>query len=385
MNIRNKRRKVNLKEFKLGKIQSPASIPNSYLPNLSIYPRYYQGDQNACGAHAGAYLQTVKLTTSSTSIANLSPRFLWGEIFKIDPACIEEGTTMEDIFQKLEDTGICDLNLCPNNVQLSLTDYAEFPITQEMIDNAQNKITKSHAYLPNYPSSQEIKQAIFQNSAVLLLIHCDDGFFGTTTPTFTKPIYGHFVVAVAYDDNSIYILDSTEIDTNLSVKKIDDQYIDGKINFIVEGGVAIELPPNYVYNQSKIISILQAIISLYQKLISAGGKGKVGKKNKNSNINKIMNTEIRAITGQQIEEVKKFLDALPQISLVNPTAQPQETTEVAQEVPAETAAETEVNPSPAEETTEASTTEETPETTETTETPENTETTETTESVEQTS
>jgi hypothetical protein len=74
-----------------------------------------------------------------------------------------------------------------------------------------------------------------------LLIKCDNGFWGTTTPTFTQPLYGHFITAYGYDPEYIYIVDSADPTDADAFKKIAKQYITPQ--FFYEAGTGIDLPP----------------------------------------------------------------------------------------------------------------------------------------------
>lgn len=85
-------------------------------------------------------------------------------------------------------------------------------------------------------------QAIYQNKAVLLLIKCDNGWWQGATPTFTTPLYGHFVAAYGYDENGIYVVDSADPNTAQALKYIGKQYITAE--FFFEAGTAVDLPPS---------------------------------------------------------------------------------------------------------------------------------------------
>ena len=64
-------------------------------------------------------------------------------------------------------------------------------------------------------------------------------FWGTATPTFTTPTYGHFVVADGYYADGIRVIDSAEPDSQFAVKKILKAYITPE--FIMESGTAVDM------------------------------------------------------------------------------------------------------------------------------------------------
>lgn len=261
MNLGAIERQLDLRDLKLGKVQAPIEIPKTYLTDLSVYPKYYQGSLPACGAHSAAVLKVIQEASETNKIQSFSPRFLWSEIKKIDNHSLEEGTDMRSIFETLKSVGICDYNLIGNDISLSLVEYSLPDISLAVLDNAQPRIIKSYAFT-NSPSLQDIKQAIYQNKVVLLLLYVDEGFFGTTEPTFTEKKWGHFVAGANYDEDNFIIIDSTEKDLSLSIKKINKKYI----RFVREIGTCLDLPNDYVQNLIKQKELAQKVVQLLIEL-----------------------------------------------------------------------------------------------------------------------
>ena len=148
---------------------------------------------------------------------------------------------MRSIFKSLTTDGADAFEPLENDVTLSLPVYSDKTVVTPDMDSAaaENKIL---SYAFGTTDFDSLRQHIAQYKAILLLIKCDDGFFGTTTPTFTTPKYGHFVVAYDYTPTSIKIIDSTE--REFPLKEIGKQYITS--DFIKESGTAIDLPPQEV-------------------------------------------------------------------------------------------------------------------------------------------
>lgn len=237
-----------------------------------VVTRYYQGGQPACSGHAGAWFKSyLDYLTLRLSIAR-SPRQIYSICKRDDGIPENEGTYLRQIFKTLKSTGVCELSLHPNQIELPKSVYRDpLKISPVAFADAFNNKAGAYATL-NDLSFTGLQDAIFQNSAVILLIYCDDGFFGTTTPTFTTKSYGHFVVACQYDQDNIYVIDSTEKNTSLSLKAINKKYINGT-GFIREGGTAINIP-NWqligLTSKNDIIRyILQGLIGAYTKLLSA--------------------------------------------------------------------------------------------------------------------
>lgn len=224
------------RDWKLGAIQAPVQLPLSYMPanSLDWYPKYYQAELPTCGANAGSSYQNVALPTN----VPLSPRELWREIKNIDGFPLSAGTDMRSIFKALCNQGVSSEAVVPNDIGLSLEEYSNLTLTPEILADALKRKGLNYAFIDNDapPTLEDIKQATYQNKACLVLIKCDDGFFGTQYPTFSaNPPYGHFVNVIGWTEEDIAIFDSTEQNESLSVKYIDNKYINP--TFFREGGV----------------------------------------------------------------------------------------------------------------------------------------------------
>lgn len=252
--------KIDSRNIMLGSVQAPIDIPKEYKTDISGLKKFYQNGQPACGSHSGAFFKQVQQKLEGKH-DQLSPRFLWAEIKKIDGYDPSEGTDMKSIFKTLQSTGVCLESLLPNTIELSLTNYTYPKITYEMLEDAQNRIGGAYAYKFN-PSFEDLKQGIYQNKVILILIRCDDGFFRTKNPTFTQRKYGHFVVAYGYDEQGIYIVDSTEKDFDLSEKYIDKKYI----SFIYELGTMLDIPDEQIILMTKQISLMKKVVNLLIQL-----------------------------------------------------------------------------------------------------------------------
>ncbi len=253
------------RDFILGKVQAPIEIPPSFLPDNSWLIRNYQGQTPSCGAHAGTHFKVILNLYTDLVKGRKTPRY--GYIKLKDPKSpvydgypIDAGTDMRSIFKWLQVCGADDFEPLENDITLPLEKYCDpSVITPDMDINAGQSKIKSYVF--TNPYINDIKQAIYQNKAVILLIKCDDGFWGSNTPVFTTPKYGHFVVADGYDENGIRIIDSA--DPNIGVKTILNKYE----RFIIEAGTAIDLPDEVVYNLKQQVNLLQKVVLLLKKLL----------------------------------------------------------------------------------------------------------------------
>lgn len=228
------------RDFLLGSVQAPIQIPDSYIPDIAWFQPNYQGETPACGAHAASHLQAIlEHQLSPNDTQHYTPRYIWTRIKQIDGFPLADGTDMRSILKTLQNKGAADFEPLENNVALPLAQYSDpAAITPDIDANAAGKKIQSYVF-ENALDFQSLCQAIYQNKAVLLLIKVDDGFWGTATPTFTNPQYGHFVTAYGYSPTAIYIVDSA--DPNIHLKQIAKQYI--RPGVIFEAGLAIDIPP----------------------------------------------------------------------------------------------------------------------------------------------
>lgn len=226
------------RDFNLGQYQAPVPVPETYATDISKVVAQFQGNWPACGAHAGAHFKEIQEKGGS-----FSPAFLWNEIKEIDNFPTEVGTDIRSIFKTLYSKGVCDYTLLPNDYSLDLTRYTHQQITPEMYDNAKPKGISGYAF-SDFPSVAELKQSIFLNKQVVILIWCDNGFFNTDKPTFTEKKYGHFVVAYGWTKDAFLILDSSESDHHY--KEIPFT----AIGFIREVGTAIDLPDRFIFKNT---------------------------------------------------------------------------------------------------------------------------------------
>lgn len=251
-------RKEDFSLEKAHKLLGSSNIRPEYVHPPKI-EQVYQKSWPACGAHSGVHLKEVQENIETGLNNKFSPAFLWKKIKLIDTFRPEDGTDMKSIFKVLTSDGVCDYVMLPNIYTETLKEYTDASVlTKEMVDNAQPRIISSYAFTRT--EIDNIKTQIWLNKAVLLLIRCDDGFFGTDTPTFKKKPYGHFCVATGYDKNGIYVQDSTDIP--FPVKYIKNEYED----FIIQAGTTIDLPNDVIEKLKYKITLLEKVVELLKKL-----------------------------------------------------------------------------------------------------------------------
>lgn len=265
-------RTPDARDFPLGAAQLPVTIPPQYLPDISWFQRNYQGQTPFCGEHAGSHLKALIdfFTLTASPQERKNPRY--GAIKMKTPTSpvydgfpITAGTDMRSIFKWLQVVGADDYEPLENDVTLALATYCDpTVITPAMDQDAAGSQIQSYAF--SATDFNSLCQYIFQNKAVLILIKCDNGFWGTTQPTFTNATYGHFIVGYSYDSNGISIVDSADPDDAMAFKYINKKFITPE--FFFESGTAVTIPASVQQvlahpqlSQEQKLSIAQQILT----------------------------------------------------------------------------------------------------------------------------
>jgi hypothetical protein len=246
VNLGGLERKPDNRDIQLGAVQAPVSIPSTFIPDMTWFVRNYQGQTAFCGEHAGTHFKAIiEHQDSPTTNQRFSPRY--GVIKLKTPASpvydgfgVDAGTTLTAIFKWLQKCGAASYEPLEDNVFLSEAAYVDpSVVTQDIDTDAASHQIASYAF--DALTYESLCQAIYQSKAVIILIKCDDGFWGTQTPTFTTPTYGHFVTAYAYDENGIWVIDSADPNIGYVFKHIATEYITP--TFFKESGTAVDVPP----------------------------------------------------------------------------------------------------------------------------------------------
>lgn len=281
-------RPIDERDFHLGSYQPPVAIPAVYKPDISTIPVKMQGQYGSCGAHAGSMLDSILQTLKREMVQDLSPKFLWKEIKTFDTYSLEQGTDMRSIMKALQTMGDCSEQSLPNVLDPTAEQYADASVLTltEKQEAGQNAIGH-YAFIDN-PTFDQIKQAIFQNKAVIGLLRVSDAWWlpSWTDPTlfplkFTQMVGGHFVVFYGYDEKYIYFRNSWSSQWGNQ----GDGYFDASyVQYINELGTTLTLPAPYIFTtdlQKGLVS--PAVAQLQKRLnqrpetqIAASGAGSPG-------------------------------------------------------------------------------------------------------------
>lgn len=226
------------------------AIPSNFVPPISWLTRNYQGETAFCGQHAGTHFNAILEYVASQTVNRFSPRY--GAIKMKTPGSpvydgfpIDEGTTLTAIFAWLSKLGSDSFEPLENNVALPCDANPGDYLDPNAIAPAMDTDAANHKILPDVEydalTYEALCQSIYQHKAVIILIKVDDGFWGTVNPTFTQPLYGHFVTCYGYDETGIWVIDSADPSDEFAFKHIATEYITP--TFFFESGTAVDALP----------------------------------------------------------------------------------------------------------------------------------------------
>jgi len=183
-------------------------------------PIFYQGQQPACGPHAGMFLKMVK-TTEEGFIG--SPRANWIDIKTFDGYPIASGTDMRSIFKSQENAGVLPLADMPNELvnKVSLEEYASAKVlTANLREKMPKRKIEGYGF-EGVLTFDQLKNVIHKHGAVIALIRLGEEFWtaknGKTSwkerdilPLRPPNVItsGHFIVLHSYDEKYIYFANS---------------------------------------------------------------------------------------------------------------------------------------------------------------------------------
>lgn len=259
------------RDIELGRVQAPTKIPSIYIPDMEWFTRHYQGPIPACGAFAHAHFkQIVQHYDDSAIQVPISPSFSWREIKLIDNIKPEDGTSDLAIFKVDTSKGALEYGKLNESISQSLEDYTDStPITPEMEEEANVRIGNKYAFV-RVPDFEDVKQAIWNNKACILLLRGDNGFWETTETSFNIIKWGHFAVAYGWDETGIWIVDSAEREDKYGFKHIDKKYFPSQ--FCVELGTSIDLADSWVKMLISKWKLVREVAYLCLKLVSLKGR-----------------------------------------------------------------------------------------------------------------
>jgi hypothetical protein len=261
------------RDFPLGATSLPGTRPATLGANLSWLTRNYQAQLPVCGPHAGTHNKAIQDQGAGyAATPHYTPRFT--TIRMKDPSSsvydgypADAGTDMRSLLNTFKAVGANTFEPLENDTLLSLADYVSpSAVTPAMNADALTRLISAYAF--GNADYDSIANAVWQWKSGIVLIKCDEGFWGTSTPTFTNPTYGHFVTAYDYDDDKggIWVLDSAEPNNAFAQKFISKEYITD--TFFFELGTTVDIPPavqqvlsHPTMTQAQKLSLAQQILA----------------------------------------------------------------------------------------------------------------------------
>lgn len=262
------------RDFYLHEIQDHINRPLVLMQDIYDLPMKAQRNQKACGPHSAAWYKSYQEKIETGKVFDFSPRFGHTMVKHIDGRGANEGTDLRSLMKLLHSVGLCDEALLENDVDLTPEEYADFKlITEAMLLNAYPRIIGNYAFL-KYLDFESLKQAIYQNGAVIVLLATgapwwtsQDGSFSydekDILPLRTPDICldDHFVVLHSYDEDWIYFANSNGI---LWGRNGHGYFGENYIPYIKEGAVSVDLDDDQLHYM-KHKNIFEQIVILFEQ------------------------------------------------------------------------------------------------------------------------
>lgn len=207
---------TDARDVKLGAAVAPVYTFPPTLTNAKAWAMQveYQGQQPACGPHAGCALEDMVRNS------RFSPRWTWADVKTFDGWRLDSGTDNRSLFKSMTKTGVLDFDMLGNEVALSLQDYAHPTLSQAMKSNATTHSGYGYGFVQDLTWSG-LKQFIFDHGPFILTVRVGVEWWQTADGMSSwqekdvlplRPlksvVSGHFVLAHSYDEQYIYFLNS---------------------------------------------------------------------------------------------------------------------------------------------------------------------------------
>jgi hypothetical protein len=266
------------RDFPLGAAAIPIPRPKTLNADISWMQRNYQAQLPFCGPHAKTHNKAIQDHVSG-AVNHYTPRFT--SVLMKDPSspvydhyAVDAGTDMRQLLSFGKTTGENLFDPLGNDTSLPIDQYVlTSVITPDMKTEAASHLISAYAF--GNADYDSICDAVNQWKSAILLVKVDEGFWGTSTPTFTTPKWGHFITAYDWDDDKqgIWAVDSAEPDEQYARKFIARQYITP--TFFYELGTTVDILPEVVnaikqtqlQNIQKQISLISQIVQLLSQWI----------------------------------------------------------------------------------------------------------------------
>lgn len=234
----------------LGSLPAPIVAPATFIQDLSGISVKNQGTYGSCGGHGGAMLN------SALYMQDLSPKYLWKTIAKLDGITEDVGTDMGSIMKCLSTTGDCLESLLPDVLDPTFQEYSDASvITPTETGDAETRQIGLYGF--DTPTTwAQLCQLIFQHKGLLALVKCGTGWW--TAPDGTAswaesailplqlgtPVDGHFIFLHSYDEKYIFFRNSWSAQWG----RAGDGYFDQTyFPHIIELGTAVAAPGTHFH------------------------------------------------------------------------------------------------------------------------------------------
>lgn len=152
------------RDIHLASAQAPVALPEEYITDISMIPVPNQRDKGTCVGQAEGQAMEFFEYKETGKFTEMSKRLLYKLCKMIDGIPDMQGTYPRSAAKILQEFGIAEAKLVPNDDSLPYDQYLNIDVTDEIKQNAAQRKVRGYAFVR--ADLEEILQAIFQNKIV---------------------------------------------------------------------------------------------------------------------------------------------------------------------------------------------------------------------------
>lgn len=197
----------DLRDIHISTVQLPVDIPKTYKNDLFIsLDVENQGSLGTCVGQALSKLAELYRVKRGSTLQKMSARSIYVRSKQLDGLPDVQGTIPRVAAGVLAKEGIARDTDIEDNNNLPYWEYLDITFTEAVKKlMLENKLAGYAFVAPNF---QDIKQAIYQNGAIVGTLPVDENWFIGLIKKVTKPIGYHYTIWYGYDEKGIYARNS---------------------------------------------------------------------------------------------------------------------------------------------------------------------------------
>jgi hypothetical protein len=204
------------RDVQTASFQPENELPEKYITDISMLPRYDQKQNGSCVGHAIALALAYYEYKENGKLDSLSPRFIYGLSKKRD------GLSSEGTYPRIGglvalEHGCATDKALPNNSYLAHDEYITFELSNSLVSDAYPRKIKGFAFVTE--SEYDLKNAIINNGVVCVSLKVGKW---SKLPVKSGDNGRHYILVYGYNGKKFYFANSWG--KNWGDKKLGDGY-----------------------------------------------------------------------------------------------------------------------------------------------------------------